>query len=107
MATRVNAAEAADQEPVTLNFVFTDVNETHVLELSNGVLLHRRAEADPNAAATVNLTRDLFLRLGTGKAGIQNLIFSSDFDVDGSRMAVLSFFSLMEPLNPDFPIVTP
>ncbi|MBM4266241.1 MAG: MBL fold metallo-hydrolase [Deltaproteobacteria bacterium] len=107
MATRVNAAEAADQEPVTLNFVFTDVNETHVLELSNGVLLHRRAEADPNAAATVNLTRDLFLRLGTGKAGIRDLIFSGDFDVDGSRMAVLSFFSLMEPLNPDFPIVTP
>jgi alkyl sulfatase BDS1-like metallo-beta-lactamase superfamily hydrolase len=107
MATRLDGPEAAEQDPTTLNFVFTDVGETHVLELENGVLHHRRGEPDPAAAATVKLTRPLFLRLGTGQVGVRELVFSDELDVDGSRTALLSLFLLLDPVAPDFPIVTP
>lgn len=107
MATRVDGKKAAEQDPVTLNFVFTDVGETHVLQLENAVLHHWKRDADPDAAATVKLTRPLFLAMGTGKLGITDLVFSDDLDVDGSRTALLSFFRLLDPVSPDFPIVTP
>jgi alkyl sulfatase BDS1-like metallo-beta-lactamase superfamily hydrolase len=107
MATRVNGAKAADADPVTLNFVFTDVGETHVLNLENAVLHHWQREADPDAAATVKLTRPLFLRLGTGEAGLRDFVFSDELDVDGSRMALLSFFQLLDRPEPSFAIVTP
>ncbi|MEX2207717.1 MAG: alkyl sulfatase dimerization domain-containing protein [Myxococcota bacterium] len=106
MATRVNGTDAAGK-PMTLNFTFTDVGETHVLALENGVLQHRKADADPKADVTVKLTRDFFLRLTTGQAGLRDLIFSDDLNVEGSRMQLLSFFSLLERPDGLFPIVTP
>ena len=44
-------------EDTVLNFVFTDVDETHVVEIENAVLHHRRADPDPDASATIRLTR--------------------------------------------------
>jgi alkyl sulfatase BDS1-like metallo-beta-lactamase superfamily hydrolase len=107
MATRVDGPKAAEQEPVTLNFVFTDVGESHVLNLENGVLHHWQREPDPNAAATVKLTRALFLRLGSGQVGLRDFVFSDELDVDGSRAALLSFFGVIDRPDPDFAIVTP
>ncbi len=106
MATRVNGADAASKS-MKLNFVFTDVGETHVLELGNGVLHHTKTAADPKADVTVKLTLDFFLRLTTGQAGLRDLVFSDDLDVEGSRMQLLSFFSLLERPDGLFPIVTP
>ncbi len=107
MATRLDGPKAAGQDRLTLNFVFTDAGETHVLTLENAVLHHWQREADPNAAATVKLTRALFLRLGTGQVGLKDFIFSDELDVDGSRTALLSFFRLLDKPDPNFPIVTP
>jgi len=107
MATRLNGAEAAETDPVTLNFVFSDVGETHVLNIENAVLHHWQRAADPNAAATVKLTREMFVKLITGQTGVKDLVFSDDLDVDGSRTALLSFFSLLDPVDASFAIVTP
>jgi alkyl sulfatase BDS1-like metallo-beta-lactamase superfamily hydrolase len=107
MATRVDGKKAAGQDPVTVNFVFTDVGETHVLTLENAVLHHWQREADAAAAATVRLTRPMFLRLGSGEAGIKDFIFSDELDIDGSRAALLSLFSVLDRPEGNFPIVTP
>jgi alkyl sulfatase BDS1-like metallo-beta-lactamase superfamily hydrolase len=107
MAARIDGPKAAAQDPVTLNFVFSDLGETHVLNVENGVLHHWQREADPNAAVTVKLTRELFLKMVTGQVGLQEMIFSDDLDVDGSRPALLSFFGLIDPVDGNFPIVTP
>jgi alkyl sulfatase BDS1-like metallo-beta-lactamase superfamily hydrolase len=107
MATRLNGPKAADAKPLALNFVFTDAGETHVLVLENAVLHHEQRDADPNAAVTVRFTRDLFLRMATGQVGLRELIFSDDLHVEGSRMELLSFFMLLDPVEPNFAIVTP
>ncbi len=106
MATRVNGPKAATKA-MSLNFVFTDVGETHVLTLENGVLHHAKREADPNAEVTVKLTRDFFLRLTTGQAGLRDMVFSDEMNVEGSRVQLLSFFSLLDRPDGLFPIVTP
>jgi alkyl sulfatase BDS1-like metallo-beta-lactamase superfamily hydrolase len=106
LATRLDGPRAAG-ERTRLNFVFSDVGESYVIELSNGVLHHRRADPAVDAAATVHLTRDFLIRLATRQAGLRELIFSEELSVDGSRLALLGFFALLDRPQGDFAIVTP
>jgi alkyl sulfatase BDS1-like metallo-beta-lactamase superfamily hydrolase len=107
MAARVIGAKA-DGKTLRLNFVFTDVGETHVVELENAVLHHRRREADPSATATVRLTRDFLVRMSIGSAGLKEMVFSDELAIEGSRLDVLSFFSVLDrPGGGRFPIARP
>ena len=106
MAVRLKGPEA-DGKRMTFNFIFDDVGETHVIELENAVLHHRRAEPVAGADATVHLTRALLVRLGIGDAGIKDMVMSDDLKVDGSRLQLLSFLSLIDRPDGLFPIVTP
>jgi alkyl sulfatase BDS1-like metallo-beta-lactamase superfamily hydrolase len=106
MASRLDGPRAAGKQ-VTLNFIFTDLGESYVLELENAVLHHARRDPDPNAAATVRLTKEFLLRLATQQAGLREMLFSDDLAVEGSRLEMLSFFSLLDRPDGNFPIVTP
>ncbi len=106
MAARLDGPRAADK-PMTLNFIFTDLGESYVLALENGVLHHKRGEPDPDAAASVKLTLDFLLRLATQQAGLREMLFSDDLAVEGSRLDLLTFFSLLDRPAGTFPIVTP
>ena len=92
---------------MVFNFIFDDVKETHVVELENAVLHHRQADAVPNADATVHLTRELLVRLGIGQIGIKDVMTSDAFRVDGSRLKLLSFLSMIDKPDGRFAIVTP
>jgi alkyl sulfatase BDS1-like metallo-beta-lactamase superfamily hydrolase len=87
--------------------VFTDLGETWVLALENAVLHAARRDADTSAAATVKLTRDLLVRLVTAQVGLRELVFSDELSVEGSRLELLSFLTLLERPGPPFAIVTP
>jgi alkyl sulfatase BDS1-like metallo-beta-lactamase superfamily hydrolase len=106
MAVRLDGP-AADGKRLRFNFVFTDLGETHVLEVENAVLHHRRAEPIADADATVRLTRDLLVRLGIGEAGLRELVMSDELDVEGSRLKLLSFLSMLDKPDGQFAIVTP
>ena len=106
MATRIDGPRAAAHDRV-FNFVFTDVGETHVIELSNGVMHHRLADAMDDADATVRLTRAFWMRLLSREAGLLDMVGSEDFAVSGDRRALYGFFALLEQPDPDFAIVTP
>ena len=106
MAARVNGPKA-DGKSLRLNFTFTDLGENWVLSLDNSVLHARQRDADPNAAATVKLTRDFLVKLATQQAGLREMLFSDDLAVEGSRLELLSFFSLLDSPDGLFPIVTP
>jgi alkyl sulfatase BDS1-like metallo-beta-lactamase superfamily hydrolase len=106
MSVRIDGPQA-DGKRYLFNFVFTDLDETHVLELDNAVLHHRRGEPVADADATVRLTRDLLIRLGIGEAGLKDLVMSDALEVEGSRLRLLSFLSLLDKPDGRFPIVTP
>jgi alkyl sulfatase BDS1-like metallo-beta-lactamase superfamily hydrolase len=106
MATRLDASKAEDVA-LTLNFVFDDLAQTIVVNVENSVLHHWLREPDPNAAATVHLTRGFLLRLATQQAGLRDLIFSDELSVEGSRLDVMRFFAMLERPTGGFNIVTP
>ena len=105
MAVRLNGP-SAEGKTMTLNFVFTDVGETHVVTLDNAVLHHHRRDPDPAATVTVKITRELLVRLVTGQAGLKDLVLSDELDVDGSRLDLLGFFSLLDSPDGRFDLVT-
>ena len=106
MATRLDGMRAARADRV-FNFVFTDVGETFVVELSNGTMHHRPGDAAGNADATVELTRAFWMRLLQREAGLVDMVASEEFAVTGDRAALYGFFALLEQPDPDFAIVTP
>lgn len=106
MATRIDGP-AADGKRITVNVDFTDVDVSYVLELENAVLHHRKAPPDPDADATLHVTRDFWVRLLSRQAGLREMVFSDEIAIDGSRLQVLSLLSLLQPPEEGFPIVTP
>lgn len=106
MAARLNGPDAVG-EALTVNFHFTDLGQNHVLRIENAVLHHKRRPIDDNADVTLHLTRDFLLKLVTREAGLKEMIFSDDLDVDGSRLKLLKFFSLLDEPAREFNIVTP
>jgi alkyl sulfatase BDS1-like metallo-beta-lactamase superfamily hydrolase len=106
MATRLNGPKAVDTS-LTLNFIFTDLDESYVVTVENAVLSHRQAPPAENANATVSLTRDLWLRMATGQAGVGDLIFSDELELSGSRLDLAGFFRLLDQPGGGFNVVTP
>ncbi len=106
LATRVDAAKA-EGVVLSLNFVFTDLKQSYRLAVENSVLNYRAQPPDPEANVTVELTKELWLRLATRQAGLRELVFSDDLKVSGSRLDLLRFFRLLDEPDASFPIVTP
>jgi alkyl sulfatase BDS1-like metallo-beta-lactamase superfamily hydrolase len=106
MAARLNGPDA---EGVTLsvNFVFTDLGENHLLDIGNSVLHHHPSEADARADATLKLTHEMFLAMITGQAGLKDLLLSDEIELEGSKLDLLKFLSLLDKPDGRFNIVTP
>lgn len=99
-------AEAAGDLMLTINLVFADQDESFVLRLANGVLHHRQGAPDPEANATLTLSKSFFLRMVTGGAGAADLLTSDEVDIEGSTIDLARFLRLIEKPSGTFPIVT-
>jgi alkyl sulfatase BDS1-like metallo-beta-lactamase superfamily hydrolase len=98
---------AADGKAMTLNFVFTDLNQCYVVTLENAVLHYRKGEPSPNADATLKLTHDLYLNIVLGIAKFKDIAFSGDLRLEGSKLTLIRFFSLLDKPDMAFNIVEP
>ena len=100
IAVSVNGPKAWDLD-LSINVVFTDLEQTYRVTLRNGVLIHRRADADPHANASVSLTKGRLLALMAGDDD------SPGIDVTGDASQLASLLSVLESGDPAFDIVTP
>jgi alkyl sulfatase BDS1-like metallo-beta-lactamase superfamily hydrolase len=106
MAVRLKGPDAEGKD-LTVNLVLTDRKESYVLNIKNSVLHYHAAPPDPKAAATLNITKELYLKMLSGKAGLKDTLMSDDLKVTGSRLDLLRFFGLFEKPGGAFNIVTP
>jgi alkyl sulfatase BDS1-like metallo-beta-lactamase superfamily hydrolase len=105
MAASIDGAKAADAR-LKVNFVFSDLDESHVLRVEDGVMHHRKAPPAADANATLTMTKGFFLQLMTGQAGAKDLLLSGETKIDGSRIDLGRFLALLEKSPGTFPIVT-
>lgn len=107
MAASLDAAKAGDRR-LKINLAFSDTGEVFVLTLERTVLHPRRAERpDPAADATLTLTKPFFVRMMTGRAGAADLLLSDEVRIQGSRLDLGRFFSLLDKPAGNFAIAPP
>ncbi len=106
MSVRLNGPKAEGREMI-VNVTFTDMNENHVLMLKNSVLRHKKERPHPKANVTLRVSRDLFVRIIVGKAGLRETIFSDRLGVSGSRTDLVGFLMLFDKPGSNFNVVTP
>ena len=105
MAASIDGNKAADSN-LKINLVFSDLKESYVLRIENAVLHFRKAPPDKDANATLTLTKAFFLQMMTGQAGAKDLLLSDQTKIEGSKIDLGRFFSMIEKAPGTFPIVT-
>lgn len=105
-AVRLNPARAEGKE-LLINIVLRDVNEQHLIRVKNSVLVHEQGVRDDNAIATVTMQRADFLQ--TLLAGIPVLpkTATGAISSEGDGNAYADLAGLIDPVDANFPIVTP
>ena len=70
------------------------------------VLHFKKAPPDAGANATLTLTKPIFIKMMAGTAGVKDTLLSDDLKVDGSKIDLVRFFSLIDKAPGTFQIVT-
>ena len=105
MAASLNGPKAAGLN-LKINLIFSDLGESYVLQIENAVLHFRQAPGASDANASLTLTKAFFLRMMTGSAGAKDLLLSDQTRIEGSRIDLGRFFSLLDQAPGNFPLVT-
>jgi alkyl sulfatase BDS1-like metallo-beta-lactamase superfamily hydrolase len=105
MAASLNAPKAEGKK-MKINLVFSDTKQTFVLSLENSVLHHVQAQGDQNANATLTLTKPFFIKMVLGQAGGKDLLLSDQTKIEGSKIDLALFFSMLDKAPGNFSIVT-
>lgn len=105
-AVRVNPDKAAARS-FKINLDLTDRRETILLTIGQGVLIHEHGISDPDADLTLVMTRpDLLMSLFV-RMPIAPRVESGDVKATGDLGVYQALVDLIEPINANFPIVTP
>lgn len=89
-----------------LNWVFTDTHETYVTLINNSVL-NTEAANNKSADATLKLNRSTLNDIILQKSTYSVALNRGEIKVIGNSEQVKLFFSLFDPFNLWFNIVTP
>ena len=104
-AVRVNPEKAL--RAFKLNIELTDRQETHLITVGNGVLVHEAGVSDPSAGATIRMKRpELLMTLFAGVPYVAR-VASGDIAIEGDAELYGALIGLIEKLTPNFPVVTP
>lgn len=106
IAVLINGPKAEGKHLV-VNFNFTDVREQHVVWIENAVLHHRQSEADSNADFSISLTLAFWIKLLNKQVGVQELLSSNEYSLQGDKLALVNFLALLDKPDEAFAIVTP
>ena len=105
-AVRFNA-DRAKGKTFRINIVLTDFNETHLITVENGVLIHEEGIRDDKADATVTMKRSDMLETLLAGVPLSVKTATGAIKVSGRSDAYADLVSLIDPVQPNFPIVTP
>lgn len=105
MAASLNGP-AAEGKDLKVNLVLTDIKESYVLWIENAVLHFKSGAPVKDANATLTLTKDIFVKMIAGTAGVKDTLLSDDLKVGGSKIDLVRFFSLIDKAPDTFAIVS-
>jgi alkyl sulfatase BDS1-like metallo-beta-lactamase superfamily hydrolase len=105
MAVRLDPAKAAGKT-LSVNLVFDDREEKHILTVENSVLNHTEGSSAA-AAATLTGKRGAFLLVMGGMAKLADVVATGAIKIEGDPKAFEAMLGMTSVPKPDFAIVTP
>ncbi|OLO29974.1 alkyl/aryl-sulfatase [Streptomyces sp. MNU77] len=105
LAVQINGPEAWDLK-ITIDIVLTDTAETYRLGLTNGVLTHTSAQQQDSADLTLTTTARRLPALALGDL-TPDALADAGIQADGDTTVLDRLAAVLDPGDPDFPIVTP
>lgn len=106
LGVRLNAPKAEGKH-IVINWTFTDLNETYVMNLENSALTHTSGKLDPNADASVTLTRAALDAITLKQRTFLGSVLTGDVSVGGNPLKLRELFGLLDEFSPGFEIVEP
>ncbi len=105
-AVRLDGPRAAEAD-LTIHLSLPDTGEQFRLTLSNGVLTHRPGPPAGAVDLGVSITRAALDEFLTGAATPEALAAAGSVTIEGDRDILARLAGLIDPPDPNFPIVTP
>lgn len=106
LGVRLNAAKAEGKK-IVINWTFTDLNQTYVMNLENSALTHRAGKLSDKADASVTLTRAALDAITLKQRTFLGSVLTGDVSVGGNPLKLRELFGLLDEFSTGFEIVEP
>ncbi|HEV7599613.1 MAG TPA: alkyl sulfatase dimerization domain-containing protein [Bradyrhizobium sp.] len=106
LGVRLNAAKA-EGKTIVINWSFTDLNQSYVMNLENSALTHTSGKLSDNADAGVKLTRAALDAITLKQRTFLGSVATGDVAIRGNPLKLAELFSLLDDFSPGFEIVEP
>jgi alkyl sulfatase BDS1-like metallo-beta-lactamase superfamily hydrolase len=106
LGVRLNAAKA-EGKTIVINWTFTDLNETYVMNLENSALTHTPGKLSDNADASVTLTRAALDAITLKQRTFLGSVLTGDVSVGGNPLKLRELFGMLDEFSTGFEIVEP
>lgn len=106
LGVRLNAAKAEGKH-IVINWTFTDLNQTYVMNLENSALTHTAGKLSDDADASITLTRAALDAITLKQRTFLGSVLTGDIWVGGNPLKVRELFGLLDDFSPDFEVVEP
>jgi alkyl sulfatase BDS1-like metallo-beta-lactamase superfamily hydrolase len=105
-AVRFNAERAAGKS-FKINIVLSDLNETHLITVANGVMIHEAGIRDDKADATATMKRSDMLETMLAGVPLTVKMATGAIKVTGNSGLYGELVGLIDPTQQNFNVVTP
>lgn len=106
LGVRLNAAKAEGKK-IVINWTFTDLNQTYVMNLENSALTHTSGKLSDKADASVTLTRAALDAITLKQRTFLGSVLTGDVSVGGNPLKLRELFGLLDEFSTGFEIVEP
>jgi alkyl sulfatase BDS1-like metallo-beta-lactamase superfamily hydrolase len=106
LGVRLNAPKAKGKH-IVVNWTFTDLNQTYVMNLENSALTHTSGTLSDNADASVTLTRAALDAITLKQRTFSDSVAAGDVSIRGNPLKLRELFGMLDDFRADFEIVEP
>lgn len=106
LAVRLKSDEV-EGVALSLNWIFTDINEQWLLGISHRTLFSTPGRHDPEAAATITTTRRTLLEVISQSSTFLDEIQAGNISIEGDATALITVLGNLDTFQTNFAIVEP
>jgi len=106
LGVRLNAPKAEGKN-IVVNWTFTDLNESHVMNLENSALTHTSGKLSDKPDVSLTLTRAVLDAVTLKQRTFADSIQSGDIKLSGDQARLRELFGLFDEFSTGFEIVEP